>query len=219
MHQLHSPPNRILYRDDKFSLILRPLEENDAKAVHDAVELSKQNLLKFMDWAHFKITLDEQRERILKTRESYFKGEDYEMGVFDSQTGAFMMGSGWHRGISLNKRSLAMGFWTSDQYRNRGLATLVTKILIVVAFEFMNCDRMEVQCNKENEYSKRVIKNCGFHLENESLNFITEPTDEMIKNGYSNERTFLQYSLLPKDRERLSWYSNVRDKVKVEFSG
>lgn len=213
---LNSPPKQIQYRDDTWFLILRPLEENDAKAIYEALELNRKNLLKFMDWAHQELTLDAQRERIKKSRESYFKGEEYEMGVFDGQSSEFMMGTGWHPGKCLNKRALEMGYWTVDKFRNRGLATLITKILTVVAFEYMNSDRMEIRCNKDNKYSTRVIKNCGFHFEGEVPNYSSEPTHEMIQNGYATERIFLQFALTPQDKTGLPWYRDVKERLEIE---
>jgi hypothetical protein len=45
-------PKAIIYKDHRHSLLIRPLEEKDAKDIVLAIKVSKENLLPFMEWAH-----------------------------------------------------------------------------------------------------------------------------------------------------------------------
>lgn len=211
---LRSPPTEILYVDGDRSLIIKPLEEKNAKAIFAAVEESRETLLPFMDWAHEENSVSSQLARIAKSRENYFQGKEYALAVFDP-SGEFLMASGWLKGKNRNPRSLEIGYWTSLKHCNKGLATLVTQILVVVGFELMKSDRIEIVCNKQNRASRRVIEKCGFKFEVEMKNYFQEPSLEMVKNGYSLERSCLQYALLPEDREELTWYQRIKEKIKT----
>lgn len=79
----------------------------------------------------------------------------------------------------------------------------------------MNCDRVELRCRPDNIASKKVIEKCGFHFEGEVRNYFSEPTKQMISNGFSSERNSLQYALIPEDAKHLDWYSVVRKKMTI----
>jgi len=215
LNDCKKPPTEIRYQDDSVSLSIKPLEEKDAEEITKAIRLSMKNLLPFMDWAHDPITTESQRDRIKKSRENYSKGEEYEFAIFDRNSCEFLMSACWHVGKNRNKKSLEIGYWTSAKHSNKGLATLVTKILTVVGFDFMGSDRIEIGCNKQNETSHRIIKKCGFQFEGEIRNYFNSPTLDMIKNGYSTERTYLQYALLPDDRGQLPWYKKIKELIEV----
>lgn len=212
---LNPPPNEIIYQGEDISLLIKPLEEKNAEAIFTAVQNSLDNLLPFMDWAHYENTIPGQRERLKRSREEYFQGKEYELAVFDYKTGEFLMGSGWHRGKNNNNKSLEIGYWTCAQHCNKGLATLVTKILVVVGFEFMGSDRVSIGCNKQNKASQRVIEKCGFQFEGEIRHYFQEPTAAMLASGYTSERTYLQYALLPNDRKTLPWYEKIKESLVV----
>ncbi len=59
----------------------------------------------------------------------------------------------------------------------------------------------------------RVIEKCGFILEGEARNYFTQPTPEMIQNGYYSDRTCLQYALIPQDLKSLSWFEEIKSKL------
>lgn len=214
-YSVRSPPNEIIYKSDDISLLIKPQEEKNAEKIFTAVQASIDNLLPFMDWAHYENSISGQRERLKKSREEYFQGKEYELAIFDYKTGEFLMGSGWHKGKNRNNKSLEIGYWTCLKHCNKGLATLVTQILVVVGFDFMGSDRIEIGCNKQNVASRRVIEKCNFKFEGEISNYFQEPAAEMVQNRYSTERSYLQYVLLPKDRESLVWYEPVKAKLVV----
>ncbi len=212
---LKTPPLEIRYKDDTISLSIRPLEEKDAEVIVQAVHASIDTLLPFMEWAHGEINVESQRARIIQTRENYFKGEGFEQVVFDGNTGEFLMSSGWHLGKTPSKTALAIGYWTTIEHCNKGLATLVTKILTIAGFEYMKADRIEIWCNKQNHLSRRVIAKCGFHFEGEVRNYFMAPTPAMLSRGCSPERSCLQYALIPEDVAELPWYRELQPLIHV----
>lgn len=207
------PPTEMMYQDSNLSILLRPLEEKDAAAIHAAVMLSLESFLPFMDWAHRELSLEGQCQRIQKSIEDYAKGAEFNFSVFDKSTGEFLMSATLGPSRTPNKKALSIGYWTSIKHCNKGLATLVTKILTIVAFDYMGCNRVEIACNKANKKSARVIEKCGFIPEGQARNYFIEPTLEMLRNGYYPDRTCLQYALIPQDLKSLSWFKEIKSKL------
>lgn len=123
------------------------------------------------------------------------------------------MAASWTPGTTQNSKSLEIGYWTHIDHCGKGLATVVSRILIVAAFEFMKADRVAVRCKKENIASQKVIERCGFRFEGEIRNYFNSPTKMMIDNGLLPERNCLQYALIPEDVQTLNWYSSIRAKL------
>ncbi len=205
-----NPPSEISYKDSNYSVFLRPIEERDAEVIHAAVTLSFENFRPFMDWAHRDLSIEKQVERIRKSKENYAKGIEFDFSVFNKEIGEFLMSATLGPSRTPNKKALSIGYWTSVKHCNKGLATLITKILTVVAFDYMGCNRVEIGCNQANQKSIRIVEKCGFIFEGEARNYFTEPTSEMIKNGYCPNRTCVQYALIPQDLKALSWFEQIK---------
>lgn len=207
------PPLKIDYQDDKWQLVIRPMEASDAPMLQKAIASSLPELQRYMEWAHRSLYLDQQRSRLVKTRSDYFTGKDYQMGVFEAKTGEFLMGTGWSVPGIRNPAALEIGYWTVTQHTGKGLATLVTQILAVVAFECFACDRIEVLVNVENVASQRVLAKCGFHHEGTLRNGNMAPSAELLRNNFCLNRAIMLYSFLPGDRMKSSWYEPVCSRV------
>lgn len=209
MSSRNSNFQKISYTDLNFSIFLRPLEENDAEMIHSAVLFSQENLKPFMDWSHREASIEQQKERIRTSVKFFSQGISYDLVVVDIKSKEFLMSASLHSSRVPNKKSLGIGYWTSSLHCNKGLATLVTKILVVIAFEELGCDRVEIGCNKANLKSIKVIEKCGFKFECEAKYYFSEPSYSMVKNGYNQERTGLLYSLTKTDIKDLKWYDSI----------
>ena len=215
--ELNPPPKKIVFRGELISLIIRPLDGGDAECICKAVKKSEEILKPFLDWPHQDWTLERQAARLRKARINYDIGNEYELGVFCPTKGEFLMAASWSPAKTQNKKSLEIGYWTHIDHCRKGLATLVSQILVIIAFDFMGCDRIEVRCKKGNIASQRVVEKCGFRFEGEARNYFALPTETMLTNGYSPERASLQYALIPEDKEYLTWYQPILEKLGVIF--
>lgn len=207
-------PTKILYNDGNVSLVIRPLQKGDASILNTAVQESLDNLLPFMDWAHGELSEKNQFNRIISSNQNYLKGSEYDFAVYDS-SGNFLISASWHPSRTRNKKCFEIGYWTHTKHCKKGFATLVTKILTFVAFEFMKCDRVEIGCNKANDLSKKVIEKCEFIFEGEIRNYFSKPSEKMLINGYSSERTYLLYGLTNEDLSEISWYPEINKYIKI----
>jgi RimJ/RimL family protein N-acetyltransferase len=128
------------------------------------------------------------------------------------------MCTGYDRLHQFNPRATEIGYWTVAGHQGKGLATLVTQMLIITAFEALDSDRITITCNPTNSASQRVIEKCGFRYEGRLRNYYPEPTQEMLQNGYTTERSCFQYALIRKDRPTLLWYASLRDQLTITSS-
>lgn len=210
---MESYPTEISYSDNNVSLILRSLIEEDAEKIHVAVLNSLDILLPFMPWSHHSLTLENQIKRI---KESQNNSTEWELSVLDKPTGEFLMSACLRKASIISENLYEIGYWVAKKHGNKGLATLVTKILSVVAFEFLGCDCLQVGCNKSNQISQKVMNKCGFKLEGEIRNYFSIPTQKMVENGYTAERTCLRYSLIQEDLLHLKWYQEIKHAIKIK---
>lgn len=215
LENIGKPPCQIEYRDEQFHVVIRPFQKEDGDAVHQAIMSSLERLKPFMEWAHYPSSPQIQEKRLVQSRKDYFDGKEYNLGVFDARTADFLMSTGWLRINSRNKNCLEIGYWTITKYSGKGLATLITKILVIVGMEILKADRIQICCHYKNLASHRVIEKCQFQYEGRLRNYAPMPTDDMIKNGYENERHWDFYSLIPEDKENLEWYSTIREKIYI----
>jgi RimJ/RimL family protein N-acetyltransferase len=195
--------------------VLRPLALSDAKEITTAVNESLAELKPFMPWAHIPQTLEGQLQRIRASLSPAAEGRDIPVGLFNASSGRFLVGGGLHPRAPLNPSSLEIGYWTRSCEAGRGLATLMTKMMIVYAFEGLGCDRIQISHNRENEASRKVIEKCGFKFEGVLRNIVAAPSPEVLEGGLSPCREFPAYALLPEDREELPWYRALRDSIHV----
>jgi len=214
MPTFYKSPSKILYDNGNISLLIRPLRKEDSSILCAAVQESIGNLAPFMDWAHGELNEKNQSNRILASNQNYLQGLEYDFAVFD-QSGEFLVSASWHPSKTRNKKCFEIGCWTHAKHCNKGLATLVVKILTVAAFEFMECDRVEIGCNKANIASKKVIEKCSFIFEGEIRNYFSKPTEAMLKNNYSFERSFLLFGLTSSDLPKIFWYQEIKKCLQI----
>lgn len=188
---------------------LRPFQISDAPALVEAIEESLEDLKPFMPWAHVPQTLDSQVRRIREMLSSNAEGPDFSFGLFREQR--FLAACGLHPRVPLNPNGTEIGFWTRSSAAGQGLATLMTRVLIVYAVEGLAMDRIQIGHNLENVRSRRVVERCGFVPEGIGRNELPPPTSE----GQSLCRDMQRYSLLPHEARALSWYSEVARSLRV----
>jgi RimJ/RimL family protein N-acetyltransferase len=193
--------------------VLRPVELADIPKIEEALSNSLNELRVYMAWAHYLQNRPQFIDRIVTQWWNYFRGDEYEMALFDKKSGEFLVYSGFYPTARINPNCFEIGFWTSSSHKGKGLATLTTQMQIALIFEYFKGDRVEITSNVENKASLAVIKKCGFHYEGELRNFYPQGSEEMFLHGYTKERRVSLYSLIPDDRPSLAWYAPLLEKL------
>jgi len=192
---------------------LRPFVLADAPHIVQALNESTAALQKFMPWAHIPQTLEGQVKRIRAALSANAEGTDFSFGFFEGSR--FVAGCGLHPRVALNPNGTEIGFWTRSSASGRGLATLMTQLLVVYALEGLAMDRIQIAHNPGNTASQRVVEKCGFVFEGVVRNE-TGPVDQAaVSAGLSPCRDVKMYSLLPDEARALPWYRAVAARVRV----
>jgi len=202
------PPIKIQYQGKDKQLLFLPFSGECVKTVRKAVENGYEHLTKFLPWVHQHNSIEEQAKIFMRFASTFYGGNEYSFAVYEAATQEFLLCCSLYN-EGRNPRALATGYWTTPKHQNKGYATLACQIMVITAFECFQADRVGINCNEENLASKRVIEKCGFHYEGKIRNYMMEPTEEMLKNGFCKNRTHLGFSLLPEDLKSLSWYKDI----------
>lgn len=197
------PPAQVEYTG---SYVLRPVGPADVPKIEEARSASLADLHVYMDWSHSPCDQTQSLQRVLAQWGNYFRGDDYEMALFDKKTGDFLVYTGFYPSLRLNPHCYEIGYWTSSEHKGKGFATLATQLQIALIFEYFKGDRIEITSSLENTASIRVIEKCGFHHEGVLRNFYPLGTESMHEAGYTRERRVALFSLIPEDRPHLPWY-------------
>lgn len=195
-------------------IIIRPLALTDAPKIVEAVNESLTELKQFMPWSHFPQSIESQRTRIVACIHDYWNGKDYPFGIFGATTNSFIGCAGLHR-RTLNTRGLEIGYWIRSSMAGKGLATAVTKSLIVYGFEYLGLNRIQCAHNSNNVGSARVNDKCNFRIEGKLRNFESLPTEEMIQNGWLGSNEIVIRGICPEDVPNLDWYKDANARITV----
>jgi RimJ/RimL family protein N-acetyltransferase len=192
---------------------LRPFAVSDAPQILAAIEESLPALGQFMPWAHTPRSLEQQVRRLRGGLTINAEGQDFSFGVFRGER--FVAGCGLHPRVPLNPGGTEIGFWVRSGHDGTGLATLLTRVLLVYAVEGLQMDRIQICHNVENTRSRRVIEKCGFQPEGIIRNCLSPADPAAVENGLSACRDVCQYALLAAEARQADWYPQVASTIRV----
>ena len=109
-------------------------------------------------------------------------GQDAVYGIFDKTETEQIGGTGLHNRIGKDAREI--GYWINVKHVNKGYATEAVRALIKIAFGIENLSRLEIRCDPENVFSRRIPLRLGFRhemiLQNQTTDGDGKPADLMI---------------------------------------
>jgi RimJ/RimL family protein N-acetyltransferase len=203
------PPRRVVCRAGGREIVLRPYELDDVDGMIAAVDASEPELRAWMPWSHLPRTREGEFDIVRGFVADYWAGKQYVMGVF-SPAGDVLGGVGLHPRTPLNARALEVGYWVHSAHAGKGIVTQAVRAAVVLAFDFFDCDRLQVQHDVDNGPSQRVVERCGFVHEGGMRNAITELDPKLYASGFKGTRTSRCYALLPGDLANLDWLAELR---------
>jgi len=210
------PPRRIVYRDAQRELVLRPWAFEDVEALLSAVSASAPELRAFMPWAHEPMSVTSQYGVIQRFQEAYWAGREYVFGMFDSGCNVLLGGAGLHPRTPMNPKALEIGYWCHSAHAGQGWTTLAVRALAVLAFDWFECDRLQVTHDEENTASRRVVEKCNFAYEGTIRNATAAVSSELRARGYRGSAKHRLYALTPEDYRELDWVPAIRSSIVLE---
>lgn len=181
-------------------VLVRPYRPNDAQALWEAVDESRDHLLPWMPWPNKYTSVDDARVTIARMQAEWLLREDLPLGVFELANGALLGGSGLHR-IDWNIRTFEIGDWLRRSAEGHGYMAEAVQLLTRTAFDTLAANRIEIRMDARNTRSEQIPKRLGFMHEGTLRNNIPDTEGQ--------PRDTHVYALIPDDYHRLPWASHA----------
>jgi RimJ/RimL family protein N-acetyltransferase len=171
------------YRIETERLVIRCYQPADAFMMHTAITGSLTQLRPWIPWAR-----QEPRELewmvsfIRMFRGQFDTGQDAVYGIFDKTETEQIGGTGLHNRVGKDAREI--GYWINVKHVNNGYATEAVRALIRIGFEIEQLSRLEIRCDPDNIFSRKIPLRLGFRhemtLRNNSTDGDGKPADLMV---------------------------------------
>ena len=145
-------------------VLVRPYTVDDAPAIREAVDETREALLRWMPWGDDHRTIEQSVAFCSRACEGFHQRTDFIVGIFEREVGRFLGGSGLHV-KDRAARAFELGYWIRASAEGRGYVAETARLVTAAAFESMGAERVMVCCDPENERSLRVIERLGFPYE------------------------------------------------------
>jgi RimJ/RimL family protein N-acetyltransferase len=149
------------YRIETERLVVRCYEPRDAPLIKESVDSSLEHLRPWMPWALDEPqTLEEKTELARNFRANFDTGENFTYGIFGSDEGEVLGGTGLHPRIGPG--GLEIGYWIRASAVRQGICTESTAALTRVGIEICGADRIEIRIEPGNDASFGIPRKLGF---------------------------------------------------------
>jgi len=177
---------------------VRPYRTDDAQALWEAVDESREHLGPWLPWPSKYTSPSDARVTIAGAQARWLLREDLMIGVFDVVGGRLLGGSGLHR-IDWNIRTFEIGYWLRRSAEGHGYMAEAVQLLTRMAFGTLAANRVEIRMDARNTRSEQIPKRLGFIHEGTLRNNIPDADNQ--------PRDTHVYALIPSDYQRLPWAS------------
>jgi len=142
---------------------LRLLEEQHAEEVFSLLDRNRSHLESELTW------LDDQFSSAIDAKEYIKAGLERLAAKNGLRAGIWLRGDlagvvSLHNLIWADRKA-SLGYWLGASFQGQGLVTKACRILIDHSFGKLKLNRLEIQCDPENERSWKVAESLGFTKE------------------------------------------------------
>jgi ribosomal-protein-serine acetyltransferase len=171
-------------------VLVRPYRVEDAEALREAVEESREHIRAWLPFADAHQTIEETRDWITHRVADWLLREDMGTGVFLREDGAYLGGLGLHP-RSWEIGFFEIGYWLRASAEGHGYMREAVSLLVEFAARDLLASRLEIRCDARNARSAGVAESLGFKREGHIRNGLHAPTGGM--------RDTLIFGLVPGD--------------------
>jgi ribosomal-protein-serine acetyltransferase len=148
----------VLAAGEKFRLV--PYDVSFSESLFEAVEESRDELLRWTSWCSAEYTMEDSR-RWLQSRERYrFEGRAYDFAVTDAKTGELVGGCGIER-IERENRIGRLYYWVRNSRRRQGAASEAAQAVAAFGLNNLQLIRLEAIVSENNLIGQRVAEKIG----------------------------------------------------------
>jgi RimJ/RimL family protein N-acetyltransferase len=173
-------------------VLVRPYREDDAEALFEAMNESRDHLHPWMPFADEHQTVDESRNWIIHQMAQWLLRDDLILSIWEQSTGRYLGGTGLHP-YDWEIGYFEIGYWVRASAEGYGYVTEAVELLTNYALDTLKANRLEIRCDEQNVRSAAIPKRLGYMLEGRLRNHLAT-SDGRI-------RTTLIFSFIPTDRQ------------------
>lgn len=144
------------------NIALRLLEERHAQEVFTLLEQNRSHLQAELTWLTDQLSLDDAKVYIRAGLERFAANNGLRAGIWVQDNLAGMVSL---HGLVWVDRKASLGYWLGASFQGQGLVTKACNVLINHAFSELKLNRLEIQCDSENDRSRKVAERLGFTQE------------------------------------------------------
>jgi RimJ/RimL family protein N-acetyltransferase len=145
-------------------LVLRPYEMDDAPAIYQAVDISRNELSRWLDWCTPQYSIRDTKDWLSSLPEAWESREIYGFAILNSTTGQFLGGCGLNR-IQWDCKVANLGYWVRSDRTGEGIASDAGLAVSCYGLEELGLCRIEIITAVENLASQRVAQKIGAKYE------------------------------------------------------
>jgi RimJ/RimL family protein N-acetyltransferase len=214
--QPQMPPARIRLLGAEGTLTLTRSVAEDVSPLVASLQASMPELRAFMPWAHFPENNTEEAQAVRLERNTAQWNDKQDFTWHLSFEGARVVGSFGLHPRCLNPLGREVGYWIDSRWAGRGLCTRAVQMIVVMGFEKMGLERLQVGCDVLNTGSRRVIEKVGFVEEGVLRQMLPSAPPNVVEAGWCGTGDMVLYALTRDDFEVLDWVGAVREKMSYD---
>ena len=178
-------------------VIARAYADEDAAALHAAIEVSRAHLQRWLPGFEHERTLDDVRASIRRAQAQWGLRESFSMGLF--LRGGGLLGDLRLRPTSWQIPAFDIAYWLRPDAVGQGYAGEAVRLLTSCAFERLHARRVAITCDPRNARSANVAQRLGYALEGRLRNSAIGPDGQPCD--------LLLFALTPEDyaHVQVSW--------------
>jgi ribosomal-protein-serine acetyltransferase len=141
---------------------LRLLEERHAEEVFSLLEQNRSHLQAELTWLTNQLSLSDAKEYIRAGLERFAANNGLRAGIWlqDNLAGIVSL----HNLVWVDRKA-SLGYWLGASFQGQGLVIKACRVLVNHSFSELKLNRLEIQCDLENERSWKVAERLGFTKE------------------------------------------------------
>lgn len=181
-------------------LTIRPFAPDDAGALYEAVDQSRERVGRWLPWVRFYTDQSAADAFIAACGQHWRDATELPFGIFERESGRFLGGIAVHatklgHPIRWDWRIFETGYWLREGAEGQGYMREATRAIVRFTFQQLGAHKLALRCDSRNDASRKVAESTGFQRDR------TGRHDAIATDG--TVRDSLYFSLITEEAEQL----------------
>lgn len=169
-------------------IVLQEITLEDAEDIFQTIDAQRDYLGQWLPFVPLTQTVDFSRSFVRSVVDTPFENREHTFAVRYKGVFAGLVG---FRDTDRGNRKTEIGYWLSEPFQHKGVATQSVRALIRFAFDDLGMNRIQIRCAVENLPSKQIPRRLGLTFEG------IERAGELFPDGHFEDLEV--YSLLKRE--------------------